>query len=211
MKNMATLILVRHGKSEWNAKDLWTGWTDVNLNEAGQKEAKAAAEELKDIQIDETFTSSLKRAQHTLEIIKRALGLENLPTTIDKALNERDYGDLTGKNKWKIKEEFGDEQFNKWRRGFDEKPPNGESLHDVYNRVIPYYSAHILPELKKGKNVIIAAHGNSLRALVKYLENISDNDIEQVEIATGEVYIYSIDVTGKVINKEIRVAHANTV
>ncbi|MDQ5954625.1 MAG: 2,3-bisphosphoglycerate-dependent phosphoglycerate mutase, partial [Patescibacteria group bacterium] len=122
------------------------------------------------------------------------------------ALNERDYGDLTGKDKWKIREEYGEEQFLKWRRGWDTPPPNGESLKDVYSRLIPYFESTIVPQLKEEKNVIIVAHGNSLRALVKYLENISDEIIPSLEIATGEIYLYQIDKDGKVISKEIRKA-----
>lgn len=201
---MAYLVLVRHGESEWNAKGLWTGWTDVSLSEKGIQEAQQAGEEIKDIHLDVAFTSKLKRAQQTLDEIKKILHCESIPTYQTTALNERDYGDLTGKNKWKIKEEFGEEQFNKWRRGYDEQPPHGESLHNVYERVVPYYKETILPELEANKNVIIAAHGNSLRALVKYLENISDDDISHLEIATGEVYIYQIDNTGKIISKNIR-------
>lgn len=201
---MAYLILVRHGESEWNAKGLWTGWTDVSLSEKGIQEAQQAGEEIKDIHLDVAFTSKLKRAQQTLDEIKKILHCEYIPTYQTQALNERDYGDLTGKNKWKIKEEFGDEQFNKWRRSYDEQPPHGESLHNVYDRVVPYYKDKILPELEANKNVIIAAHGNSLRALVKYLENISDEDIAHLEIATGEVYIYQIDNTGKITSKTIR-------
>lgn len=201
---MAKLVLVRHGESEWNAKGLWTGWIDIPLSEKGQQEARTAGEEIKDIHFDEAFTSNLQRAQQTLVEIQHILHCETIPTTKNEALNERNYGDLTGKNKWKIKEEFGEAQFNKWRRSFDERPPHGESLHDVYNRVIPYYQQSILPALIKGKNIIIAAHGNSLRALVKYLEHISDEDIAQLEIATGEVYVYDIDTQGNIIHKEIR-------
>lgn len=201
---MAYLVLVRHGESEWNAKGLWTGWTDVSLSEKGIQEAQKAGEEIKDIHLDVAFTSKLKRAQQTLDEIKKILNCESISTYQTTALNERDYGDLTGKNKWKIKEEFGEEQFNKWRRSYDEQPPNGESLHNVYDRVVPYYKETILPELKLGKNVIVAAHGNSLRALVKYLENISDEAIAHLEIATGEVYIYQIDNQGHITSKTIR-------
>ena len=170
----------------------------------GRREAREAARKIKDIIIDIAFTSNLKRAQQTLDEIKEVLHSKKILTYENKALNERDYGELTGKNKWKIKEEFGEEQFNKWRRSYNEKPPKGESLHDVYNRVIPYYTEKILPELESGKNVIIAAHGNSLRALVKYLENISDENISHLEIATGEVYVYDINDQGDIKHKEIR-------
>ncbi|HEX7042274.1 MAG TPA: 2,3-diphosphoglycerate-dependent phosphoglycerate mutase [Patescibacteria group bacterium] len=207
---MAKLVLVRHGKSEWNALGLWTGWTDVSLNEEGREEARQAGEKIKDIHFDFAFTSTLKRAIETLDEIKEVLHEENLPTTKALELRERDYGDLTGKNKWKIKEEYGEDQFLKWRRGWDDIVPGGESLKNVYERVVPYYQKEILPILEQGKNVIIAAHGNSLRALVKYLENISDKDIPNLEIATGEVYIYDISNEGKIVNKEIRASHKNT-
>lgn len=208
---MAYLVLVRHGESEWNAEGLWTGWTDIDLNEKGIEEAHTAASVIKDIPIDEVFTSKLIRAVHTLDIIKQDLRLGSIPTYEDPALNEKNYGDLTGKNKWKIKEEYGEEQFMKWRRSWDTVIPGGESLKNVYERVIPYYQQHILPELEKGKNCLVSAHGNSLRALVKYLDNIPDETIADLEIATGEVYVYQIDGNGKVVHKEIRAEHANTV
>ncbi len=200
---MAYLVLVRHGQSEWNAKGLWTGWTDVNLSETGREEARQAGSLIQNIAIAIAFTSALKRASQTLDEIKKVLG-KDIPTISDKALNERNYGDLTGKNKWEIQKEFGEEQFLKWRRGWDEPIKNGETLKDVYARVVQYYQEIILPHLEKGENVLIAAHGNSLRALVKYLENISDTDITHLEIATGEVYVYEIDDKGKIIHKEIR-------
>lgn len=201
---MANLVLVRHGESEWNAKSLWTGWTDVNLTEKGREQARSGGGLLKDLTIDICFTSALKRAKETWEEIRKCLSREYIPTFSDKALNERDYGDLTGKNKWKIKEEYGEEQFQKWRRSWDSPPPNGESLKDVSTRVIPYYNDKILPELEQGRNVIIVAHGNSLRALVKYLENIPDDEIAKLEMKLGEPYIYQIDNTGKIVTKEIR-------
>lgn len=200
---MACLVLVRHGQSVWNEKGLWTGWTDVDLSAKGKEEARAAGEAIKDIHFNYAFTSALKRAQQTLGEIKRVLGQE-IPTTADKALNERNYGDLTGKNKWDIQKEFGDEQFQKWRRGFDEPITNGETLKDVYARVVPYYQQTILPHVEKGENVIIAAHGNSLRSLVKYLDKVSDEDIAHVEIATGEVLVYQINELGEVVSKESR-------
>lgn len=200
---MAALVLVRHGESEWNAKGLWTGWTDVNLSENGREEACKAGELLKDIHFDVAYTSDLKRAQQTLDGIQEVLGTQLIPTQT-KELNERSYGDYTGKNKWEIKEQVGEEKFQRIRRSWDYPPPNGESLKMVYERVIPYYEAEILPKLKEGKNVIIAAHGNSLRALIKYLDNISDEDIPMLEMATGSMYVYELDEDGKVINKEIR-------
>lgn len=200
---MAYLVLVRHGQSVWNEKGLWTGWTDVDLSEKGREEARAAGETIKDIHFNYAFTSALKRAQQTLQEIKGVLG-QDIPTIADKALNERNYGDLTGKNKWDIQKKYGDEQFLKWRRGWDEPIQNGETLKDVYARVVPYYQQAILPHLERGENVIIAAHGNSLRSLVKYLETISDEDIARLEIATGEVLIYQINESGEVVSKELR-------
>jgi len=199
------LVLVRHGESVWNAKDLWTGWTNVELSEKGHSQAQEDGEKLKDIHFDTAFTSDLIRAQQTLEEILKVKRQQAISTFSSSALNERNYGDLTGKNKWEIKKEFGDKQFLKWRRGFDETIPNGETLKDVYNRVVPYYKDEILPKLKSGKNVLIAAHGNSLRALVKYLENVSDDDdIEKLEIPVGQILVYQIDEDGNVLSKEIR-------
>lgn len=200
---MSYLILTRHGESEWNAKSLWTGWTDVDLTEKGRSQARQAAEVLKDFKIDLCFTSDLKRARQTWEEMSKVLNLENLSVKNYQALKERDYGDLTGKNKWKIKEEYGEEQFQKWRRGWDTPPPNGESLKDVYDRVIPCYSQEISPLLKSGKNIIIVAHGNSLRSLVKHLENIPDSEIANLEMKLGEPYVYQIDDQGKIISKQI--------
>jgi 2,3-bisphosphoglycerate-dependent phosphoglycerate mutase len=204
---MAYLILVRHGKSEWNALGLWTGWRDVELNEEGHTEARRAAEALRGMRLDVGYTSKLKRAQETLADIQDELNLPNLPVTQAIELNERDYGDLTAKNKWEVQKEYGEEQFLKWRRSWDYPVPGGETLKDVYARVAPYYDSQILPQLQAGKNVIIAAHGNSLRALVKHLENIPDAEIPNLEIGTGEVYVYEIDPSGKVVGKEIRAAN----
>lgn len=205
---MAYLILVRHGESEWNAKGLWTGLTDISLSEKGKEEARIAAQEIQDIPLDMVFTSDLKRAQETTDIITHQLAT-NSPLIKNKALNERDYGELTGKNKWDLKKEFGDEKFTLLRRSFDYPIPGGETLKDVYNRVIPYYKAIIEPKLKAGKNVLIAAHGNSIRALIKYLDHISDENIAHLEVATGEVYVYIIDSDGTVSHKEIRAHREN--
>jgi len=199
---MANLILVRHGESEWNEKGLWTGLTDIGLTEKGKEEARLAGEKLKGFSIDYAYTSVLIRAKQTLDVIKSVLGID-APTIENKALNERDYGIYTGKNKWEIKKEVGDEQFQKIRRGWDIPIQDGESLKDVYDRVIPFYESEILPKLKSGKNVLISAHGNSLRALVKYLENLSDNIVENLDIATGEIYVYFLDEHGVILSKEI--------
>jgi len=201
---MAYLVLVRHGESEWNAKGLWTGWIDVALSEKGLEEARKAGEALKDLHFDFAYNSSLKRAQQTWGEIQKVIGQTDLQATINKALDERDYGELTGKNKWEVKEQIGDEEFTKIRRSWDYPPPKGESLKMVYERVLPYYQNEILPKLKEGKNVIVAAHGNSLRALIKYLNNISDEEIPKFELATGGVYVYQLDKEGKVTNSELR-------
>lgn len=208
---MAYLILVRHGESKWNAKGLWTGWTDISLSKKGREEAQKAGEALKNIKIDLAYVSKLKRSKETLDEIKKILNLDNIDTIESGALNERNYGDFTGKNKWEIKKEVGDEEFLKIRRGWDYPIPAGESLKDVYNRTVPYFKNNILSNLKAGKNIIVSAHSNSLRALVKYLDNISDKDIPNLEIATGEIYIYQIDENGNVVSKEIRLSRPNLV
>jgi 2,3-bisphosphoglycerate-dependent phosphoglycerate mutase len=199
---MAKLILVRHGESEWNEKGWWTGWTDIGLTEKGKAESRLAGEKLKGFSIDFAYTSPLLRAKQTLDEIKGVLGLD-VPTIEGKPLIERNYGIYTGKNKWDIKKEIGDELFLKIRRSWDDPIPQGESLKQVYERVIPYYQAEILPRLKEGKNVLIAAHGNSLRALTKYLESISDEDISKLEIPVGQVDVFEIDTEGKVISRKI--------
>ncbi|MBI4096669.1 MAG: 2,3-diphosphoglycerate-dependent phosphoglycerate mutase [Candidatus Levybacteria bacterium] len=200
---MASLILVRHGESEWNERGLWTGWTDIGLSEKGKEEARKAGKKLKGFSIDIAYTSVLLRAKQTLDEIKKVLSLQDTLTIENQALNERNYGIYTGKNKWEIQKEVGEENFKSLRRGWDFPIENGESLKDVYNRVIPYYEEQILPKLKEGKNVLISAHGNSLRALVKHLENISDKNVENLEIPTGGIYAYQTDNEGKTASKQI--------
>lgn len=208
---MAYLILVRHGKSEWNALGKWTGWEDIPLSEDGIKEAQKAAKELGDIEIHQAYTSKLIRAKQTLEEIKKALNLSHIPTEEHEALNERHYGTYTGKNKWEVKDQIGEDEFAKLRRSWDYPIPEGESLKQVHDRTVPYYEEKIIHDLKSGKNVIIAAHGNSLRALMKHLENIPEDDIANHEIATGEIHMYEIDNDGKVITKQVRAANPNKV
>ena len=202
---MSKLILVRHGQSEYNAKDLWTGWIDSPLTELGRAEAREAGEEVKDLKIDIVFVSDLIRSRQTWEEMAKVLGLENLPITEAPEIKERSYGDLAGLNKWEVKKKYGDEQWFKWRRSWDEPVPNGETLEDVYNRVVPFYKKTILPLLEAGKNVLLSDHGNSLRALVKYLDNVTNDEICRLEIPTGTVYVYDIDSGGEVARKEIRV------
>ena len=208
---MGYLTLVRHGQSQWNIEGLWTGWRDIPLTDVGREEARRAADALKGIQFDRAYTSELVRAHQTLDEILQTLAQGNIPVVKAIELNERDYGDLTGKNKWAVREEYGEEQFLRWRRGWDEKIPNGETLKDVYNRVVPYYEREISPRLKAGESVLVVAHGNSLRALIKYLENISEEIIPSLEVGTGEAYVYEVGPGGEILSKEIRAVNPNAV
>ena len=199
--NSNYLVLVRHGQSEWNEKNLFTGWKDPGLTQKGVEEAKKAGYQLNKLGLnfDIMHTSALIRAQLTGQIILDVLKQDNLETIKNQALNERDYGELTGLNKDEARENFGVDQVQIWRRSYDTPPPGGESLKDTYNRVIPYFESEILP-LMKDKNVLISAHGNSLRALVKYLDSISEEDIVKLEIATGEPIFYKF-TDGKFIKE----------
>ncbi len=201
---MATLVLVRHGLSEYNKLGIWAGWEDPDLAPEGVDQAQKTGKELSDIHFDYAYSSDLKRATHTLDEIKLQINQPDIPTTIDKAIRERNYGDYTHKNKWQVKEEMGEEEFQKLRRSWDYPPPNGESLKMVHDRIVPYYESEILPKLRTGKNVIVSSSGNALRALVKYLENIPDEKVVDLEIGTGEAFVYVLDETGKIVNKEIR-------
>ncbi|CAI8188401.1 MAG: 2,3-bisphosphoglycerate-dependent phosphoglycerate mutase [Alphaproteobacteria bacterium] len=202
---MSHLVLVRHGQSEWNEKNLFTGWRDPDLTAQGVSEAKAAGRALKaeGLVFDIAFTSDLQRAQKTLALLLVEQGQSDLPTIKNQALNERDYGDLAGLNKDDAREKWGEEQVHIWRRSYDTQPPGGESLKDTGARVLPYYEAEIEPLVKSGKNILIAAHGNSLRSLVMKLEGLSAAEILAVNIDTGVPYIYQMDddagVTDKVI------------
>jgi len=203
---MAKLFLVRHGKSAWNKLGLWTGWTDIDLDEDGHAEAEQAGKNLQDEQIDIVYTSELKRTHQTFEGIKKTSGKDHLSHTPHSALNERHYGIHTGKNKWQVKEEIGDEEFTKIRRGWDTKIPEGETLKDVYARVVPYYENQIKKDLQNGKNVLVVSSGNTLRALVKHLEDLDEVQVCNLEIETGDVHCYHFDPEVKVIHKEIRSA-----
>lgn len=197
------LVLVRHGESEWNKLNLFTGWRDVDLSERGVEEARKAGRALKaeGLRFDIAFTSALKRAQHTLDIILEELGQTDLPIERDQALNERDYGDLVGLNKDDARARWGEEQVHIWRRSFDTPPPGGESLKDTTERVLPYYEANILPHLKAGKAVLVSAHGNSLRALIMHLDGLSREEITELNLATGVPIIYRINADGSVAGK----------
>ena len=202
---MSHLVLVRHGQSEWNEKNLFTGWRDPDLTAQGIDEAKAAGQALKrqGLVFDLAFTSDLQRAQKTLTLLLAEQGQSNLPTTQNQALNERDYGDLAGLNKDDARKKWGDEQVHIWRRSYDTPPPGGESLKDTGARVLPYYDSDILPHVKTGKNILIAAHGNSLRSLVMRLEGLSSAEILDINIDTGVPYIYQMDADGAVQDKTI--------
>ena len=190
---MSKLVIVRHGQSEWNKENKFTGWVDVGLAEKGISEAIEAGEILKGMKFDHAFTSALKRAQDTLTYILKGIGQEDISISKDQALNERMYGDLQGMNKDECREEFGADQVHIWRRSYDIAPPGGESLKDTADRVLPYFHKEIEPMLKDGKDIIIAAHGNSLRALIMFLEGLSGEEILKVEVPTGAPKLYELD------------------
>ncbi len=200
-----TLVLVRHGQSEWNLKNLFTGWRDVDLTEQGVTEAIAAGRKLKGrgLKFDVAFTSDLKRAQRTLSLMLAELGQEDLSTTRNLALNERDYGDLSGLNKDDARKKWGEEQVHKWRRSYDIAPPGGESLKDTGARVWPYYLHVIQPHVLRGETVLVAAHGNSLRALIMALDGMTPEEIVKTELATGVPVIYRLNADSSVKSKEI--------
>jgi 2,3-bisphosphoglycerate-dependent phosphoglycerate mutase len=197
---MATLIIFRHGQSVWNLENKFTGWVDVELTEKGIQEAKNAGEKLKPFKFDLAFASDLKRAQNTLKLALEVSNQPNVPTTYNQALNERMYGDLQGLDKTETAEKFGEDQVKIWRRSYDIAPPNGESLKDTAARVIPYFEAEIIPKLKADKNVVIVAHGNSLRALIMYLEKMTPEQILEFEIGTGQPRLYELDQDLNVIS-----------
>lgn len=226
---MAKLVFIRHGQSEWNLKNLFTGWVDVNLSEKGEQEAKEAGRKLKEagIEFDQAYTSVLTRAIKTLHFALEESGQLWVPETKTWRLNERHYGALQGQNKAEAAEKFGEEQVHIWRRSYDILPPllsaddegsaandrryanldprivpGGENLKVTLERVIPFWEDHIAPDLLAGKNVIVAAHGNSLRALTKYIEQISDEDIMNVEMATGQPVVYDLDDKLNIVSKE---------
>jgi len=197
------LILIRHGQSEWNALNQFTGWKDPDLTATGIKEAHNAGKTINNLKInfDLVFTSSLIRAQNTAEIILKEIN-QSLSTIKNKALNERNYGDLAGLNKDDARKRWGDEQVHIWRRSYDIPPPGGESLKNTGERVLPFFMKEILPHVCEGKNVLVAAHGNSLRSLIKFLDNISDEDIVKLEIPTGAPIHYVINEDGSVKSKK---------
>ncbi|MCW2284464.1 2,3-bisphosphoglycerate-dependent phosphoglycerate mutase [Rhodoblastus acidophilus] len=199
------LVLVRHGQSDWNLKNLFTGWKDPDITELGVSEAKAAGQRLKALGLtfDTAFTSNLTRAQNTLKLILGELGQTGLHVEKDQALNERDYGDLSGLNKDEARKKWGDEQVHLWRRSYDVPPPGGESLKDTVARVLPYYNQYILPAVLRGERVIVAAHGNSLRALVMVLDGLTPETIPSMELATGVPLVYRLKADSTVESKQV--------
>ena len=195
MKDQNFLVLVRHGQSEWNAKNLFTGWKNPDLTPDGKKEAINAGSLIKErnIQFSMMFTSALKRAQITGQIILDGIEQPDIEVVKDEALNERDYGDLSGLNKDDARKEWGEEQVHIWRRSFDVPPPGGESLKDTAERVLPFFNSSILPKIIEGKNILVAAHGNSLRSLVMQLDDLSKEEVIALEIPTGAPIIYSFE------------------
>ena len=202
------LVLVRHGQSEWNLKNLFTGWRDPDLTPLGVEEAMNAGKRLKarGLLFDVAFTSALTRAQHTLALTLAELGQTGLPESRDQALNERDYGDLCGLNKDDARKKWGEEQVHLWRRSYDVQPPGGESLKDTVARALPYYCQNILPAVLGGKRVLVAAHGNSLRALVMVLDRLTPQTIPSMELATGVPLVYRLNPDSTVASKDVLTA-----
>jgi len=210
----AKLVLVRHGQSQWNLENRFTGWVDVPLSEKGLEEARRAGQELSGLSFAEAFTSKLKRAQETLRIILQEIHQENIPITCDAALNERHYGALQGLDKAETARKYGDEQVRIWRRGYDVAPPKdrtdfnpegiSESLKDTAARTLPFFESRILPRVKGGKNILVAAHGNSLRSIVMSLEQLTREQVLELNIPTGAPIVYEIDASGRILEKAQR-------
>jgi 2,3-bisphosphoglycerate-dependent phosphoglycerate mutase len=198
---MSRLVLLRHGESQWNLENRFTGWIDVPLSPKGIEEAKAAGHKLRGYTFDRAFSSVLIRANETLRIVLEVIGQPGIPIERDKALNERMYGELQGLNKAETAKKFGDEQVKIWRRSYDVRPPGGESLKDTAERVLPYYEARIKPYLAKGETILIAAHGNSLRALVMELDHLTKEQVLELNIPTGAPLCYELSSDGKVLSR----------
>jgi 2,3-bisphosphoglycerate-dependent phosphoglycerate mutase len=196
---MARLVLLRHGESQWNLENRFTGWVDVPLSPRGIEEANNAGNTLRSFTFNRAFTSVLSRANETLRLVLEAIGQPNIPIEKDKALNERMYGELQGLNKAETATKYGEAQVKIWRRSYDVRPPGGESLKDTAERVLPYYEQTIKPCLLKGETILIAAHGNSLRALIMELEQLSREQVLELNIPTGAPLLYELDKTGRVV------------
>lgn len=203
------LILARHHESEWNKLGKWTGLRDRHLDEYGFEKSADMGLLIEDLTIDYAFASMLVRSIETLSCMLNVCKRYNVPTEHSAALNERDYGDYTGKNKWEMEKLLGHDEFDKLRRGWDHPIPNGESLKMVYNRVVPYFLEKILPRVKEDKNILVVAHGNSLRALIKYIEKISDDGMVKIEMPFGAIVIYELNDEGHMLSKEVRKTESN--
>ncbi len=195
---MANLVLLRHGQSQWNLENRFTGWLDVPLSAKGEEEAREAGRKLAGYRFDRAFTSVLTRAGETLRIVLEVIGQSGIPIERDRALNERMYGDLQGLDKAETARKYGEQQVKIWRRSYDVRPPGGESLKDTAERVLPYYERAIRPHLLAGRHVLIAAHGNSLRALVMHLDRLSKEEVLELNIPTGVPLLYELDERGEV-------------
>jgi 2,3-bisphosphoglycerate-dependent phosphoglycerate mutase len=200
---MALLVLIRHGESQWNLENRFTGWTDVPLTDKGRAEARRAGEKIRHIRFDKAYTSVLKRAIDTLDIVLRVIEQVGIPVQYDQALNERHYGELQGLNKAETAEKYGKEQVHIWRRSYDVAPPGGESLKDTAARTLPYFEAHILPDLRAGQNVLVSAHGNSLRSIVMHLDKLSREQVLDLNLATGVPIVYEFGPDLQILSKKI--------
>jgi 2,3-bisphosphoglycerate-dependent phosphoglycerate mutase len=199
---MPKLILIRHGQSIWNLENRFTGWVDVPLTKQGEEEARAAAKKMHGMQVDVAYTSALRRAQHTLDIILETMGLET-PVIRDQALNERHYGDLQGLNKEDTAKRFGADQVKIWRRSYDVPPPNGEALKNTAERTLPFFDRCILGDIRQGKNVLVVAHGNSNRSIVMQLDKLSKEEVLELNLDTGVPLVYDLTTEGKVEKKTV--------
>jgi len=200
---MALLALVRHGESQWNLENRFTGWVDVPLTEKGRAEARRAGELLRDIRFDCAFTSVLQRAIETLDIMLEVIDQQGIPIERDQALNERHYGDLQGLNKAETAKKFGEEQVHLWRRSYDIAPPGGESLEDTAARTLPYFEGRIMAAVQQGKNVLVSAHGNSLRSIVMKLDGLTKEQVLGLNLATGVPLVYEFDGSMKLLSKRV--------
>jgi len=200
---MAILVLLRHGESQWNLENRFTGWVDIPLSPRGEEEARKAGAILKTTRFDIAFTSVLQRAEKTLQIVLEIVGQKDLPVIRDKALNERHYGDLQGLNKAETAKKFGDYQVKLWRRSYDVAPPNGESLKDTAARTLPFFEKEILSQIRKGKNILVSAHGNSLRAIVMHLDKLTKEQVLELNLGTGVPILYELDPNLKILSKKI--------
>jgi 2,3-bisphosphoglycerate-dependent phosphoglycerate mutase len=200
---MALLVLIRHGESQWNLENRFTGWIDVPLTDKGRQEAQRAGEKIRNLHFDKAYTSVLKRAIDTLTIVLQAIGQTDIPVSYDQALNERHYGNLQGLNKAETAEKYGKEQVHLWRRSYDVAPPGGESLKDTAARTLPYFETHIVPDLRAGKNILVSAHGNSLRSIVMHLDKLTREQVLELNLATGVPIVYEVGPDLQILSKKI--------